>query len=93
MATANMNEVVPPSSVSVRTVRLARGRDGFGLTLSGQSPCLLSSVVEGSPAALASLRVGSRVVSVGDRDVTAATHEQVVQVRYGRHSRSSAPPL
>ena len=68
-------------SGTIRTVQLYRGRGGFGITLSGQAPCVISSVVESSPAFAAAVRVGDSVVTVGDVDVRGAKHEEVVQVR------------
>ena len=35
-------------SYGIRTVELTRGQLGFGFTLSGQGPCILSSIVEQS---------------------------------------------
>lgn len=67
-----------PSSFGVRTVELTRSQAGFGLTLSGQQPCLLSGIVQGSPAARAGLRVGQCVVAVNGRNVVRAGHDEVV---------------
>ena len=60
------------------SVRLRRTPLGFGFTLSGQSPCLLSHVVPGSPAALAGLRPGDAVLTAQGVDVTARAHDRVV---------------
>ena len=37
-------------SYGIRTVELTRGQLGFGFTLSGQGPCILSNIVAESPA-------------------------------------------
>lgn len=65
---------------AVRQVDLARSRSGFGFTLSGQCPCVLSGVVRGSPASRAGLKAGDKVVAVNGIDVTEAEHDQVVDI-------------
>lgn len=45
-------------SYGIRTVELPRGPGGFGFTLSGQGPCILSNIVVGSPADRAGLKPG-----------------------------------
>jgi len=79
----------PPSSSSsssslrqgrVRAVEVARGRSGYGFTLAGQGPCVLSCVLKGSPADHVGLRSGDRVLSVNDADVSEASHEDVVKL-------------
>ena len=47
-------------TVGVKTIEVSRGRFGFGFTLSGQSPCILSSVISGSPAE----RVGLAFIAI-----------------------------
>ncbi|XP_071448992.1 regulator of G-protein signaling loco isoform X2 [Hetaerina americana] len=64
----------------VRTVELRRGRGGFGFTISGQRPCILSCIVAGSPAERAGLRPGDHLVSVNGRGVARAPHDDVVRL-------------
>ncbi|XP_064190618.1 regulator of G-protein signaling 12-like isoform X1 [Anguilla rostrata] len=63
-----------------RSVELARGRGGYGFTLSGQAPCVLSSVLRASPGRRAGLRPGDRVLSVNQTDVSRASHADVVEL-------------
>uniref|UniRef100_A0A3B4BQF2 Regulator of G protein signaling 12b n=1 Tax=Pygocentrus nattereri TaxID=42514 RepID=A0A3B4BQF2_PYGNA len=64
----------------VRGVEVARGRAGYGFTLSGQSPCVLSCVLKGSPADYVGLRAGDQILSVNDINVSKASHEDVVKL-------------
>uniref|UniRef100_A0A4W5PWQ2 PDZ domain-containing protein n=1 Tax=Hucho hucho TaxID=62062 RepID=A0A4W5PWQ2_9TELE len=64
----------------VRRVEVVRGRVGYGFTLSGQGPCLLSGILDGSPADQVGLKQGDRIVSVNGTDVAKASHEAVVQL-------------
>ncbi|XP_078478533.1 LOW QUALITY PROTEIN: regulator of G-protein signaling 12-like [Lampetra planeri] len=75
----------PPSSSSVqqrriRAVEVARGRTGYGFTLTGQSPCVLSCILKGSPADYVGLRSGDHILSVNDINVSKASHEDVVKL-------------
>ncbi|XP_050926777.1 regulator of G-protein signaling 12b isoform X3 [Lates calcarifer] len=75
----------PPSSSSVqqgriRAVEVARGRTGYGFTLTGQSPCVLSCILKGSPADYVGLRSGDYILSVNDINVSKASHEDVVKL-------------
>lgn len=63
-----------------RTVEVARGRSGFGLTVSGQRPCILSCIVAGSPADRAGLRAGDFLVSVNGVPVSKIAHDAVVNL-------------
>jgi hypothetical protein len=63
-----------------RTVELNRGGKGFGFTISGQQPCILSCIVPGSPAELAGLRSGDYLVSVNGHRVGKAPHDDVVRL-------------
>lgn len=67
-------------SGELRGVELIRGRAGYGFTISGQRPCLLSGILEGSPADLVGLRQGDRIMAINGSDVSAASHETVVQL-------------
>ncbi|KAG5286269.1 hypothetical protein AALO_G00012910 [Alosa alosa] len=64
----------------VRGVEVARGRTGYGFTLSGQSPCVLNCVLKGSPADYMGLRAGDQILSVNDINVSKASHEDVVKL-------------
>ncbi|KAG8236671.1 hypothetical protein J437_LFUL014399 [Ladona fulva] len=64
----------------VRTVELRRGRGGFGFTISGQRPCILSCIVPGSPAERAGLRPGDHLISVNCKSVARAPHDDVVRL-------------
>lgn len=64
----------------IRAVEVARGRTGYGFTLSGQSPCILSCILKGSPADYVGLRSGDYILSVNDINVSKASHEDVVKL-------------
>ena len=70
----------PPAGGRVRAVEVARGRAGYGFTLSGQSPCLLSCILKGSPAEYVGLRSGDHILDVNDINVSKASHEDVVKL-------------
>merc|ERR1719402_877390 len=67
-------------SYGIRTVEVLRGRGGFGFTLSGQNPCILSSVIHGSPADTVGLRSGDFVIAVNGRNVSKSPHNDVVRL-------------
>ncbi|XP_053484829.1 regulator of G-protein signaling 12 isoform X1 [Ictalurus furcatus] len=64
----------------VRSVEIERGRAGYGFTVVGQAPCVLSGILKGSPADDAGLKPGDCVLSVNDTDVSTASHETVVEL-------------
>ncbi len=64
----------------LRGVEVIRGRAGYGFTISGQRPCLLSGILEGSPADLVGLKQGDHIMAINGTDVSAASHETVVQL-------------
>ncbi|XP_047221095.1 regulator of G-protein signaling 12b isoform X3 [Girardinichthys multiradiatus] len=64
----------------IQAVEVARGRTGYGFTLTGQSPCVLSCVLKGSPADYVGLRSGDCILSVNDINVSKASHEDVVKL-------------
>ncbi|KAM4595337.1 regulator of G-protein signaling 12b [Fundulus diaphanus] len=75
----------PPLASSVQygriqAVEVARGRTGYGFTLTGQSPCVLSCILKGSPADYVGLRSGDCILSVNDINVSKASHEDVVKL-------------
>lgn len=63
-----------------RAVVISRGCNGFGFTISGQQPCILSCIVSNSPADLAGLRAGDFLISVNGLNVSKLPHEAVVQL-------------
>lgn len=63
-----------------RTVDVRRSVNGFGFTISGQQPCILSCIVPKSPADLAGLRAGDLLRSVNGLNVSKLPHEVVVQL-------------
>lgn len=63
-----------------RSVDVVRGQHGFGFTISGQQPCILSCIVANSPADLAGLRAGDFLISVNGFNVSKLPHEAVVQL-------------
>ncbi|XP_041640864.1 regulator of G-protein signaling 12b isoform X2 [Cheilinus undulatus] len=81
---SGLNQSLPPSSSiqqgRIRAVEVARGRTGYGFTLSGQSPCVLSSILKGSPAEYVGMRSGDCILSVNDINVSKASHEDVVKL-------------
>ncbi|XP_031706681.1 regulator of G-protein signaling 12 [Anarrhichthys ocellatus] len=64
----------------LRGVEVTRGRAGYGFTISGQRPCLLSGILEGSPADLVGLKQGDHIMAINGNDVSTALHETVVQL-------------
>uniref|UniRef100_A0A8C5VS93 Regulator of G-protein signaling 12 n=1 Tax=Microcebus murinus TaxID=30608 RepID=A0A8C5VS93_MICMU len=69
-----------PLPPRVRNVEVARGRAGYGFTLSGQAPCVLSCVMRGSPADFVGLRAGDQIFAVNEINVKKASHEDVVKL-------------
>jgi PDZ domain/Phosphotyrosine interaction domain (PTB/PID) len=63
----------------IQTVLLTRGRSGYGFTISGQKPCRLGGIVQGSAADHAGLQVGDRVMGIDGHDVSNSTHDDVVR--------------
>ncbi|XP_028832122.1 regulator of G-protein signaling 12b isoform X2 [Denticeps clupeoides] len=78
--TAKRRGVNPPPMTRVRAVEVARGRAGYGFTLSGQAPCVLSCILKGSPADYVGLHSGDQILSVNDINVSKASHEDVVKL-------------
>lgn len=64
----------------IRTVEVMRGPNGFGFTISGQQPCILSCIVANSPADQAGLRAGDFLISVNGVSVSKITHDAVVNL-------------
>lgn len=64
----------------VRTVEVNRGKSGFGFTISGQQPCILSCINSGSPAEFAGLRAGDYLIAVCGQNVSKMPHDDVVRL-------------
>ncbi|XP_012928567.1 regulator of G-protein signaling 12 isoform X1 [Heterocephalus glaber] len=69
-----------PAPPCMRSVEVARGRAGYGFTLSGQAPCVLSGVLRGSPADFVGLRAGDQIFAINEINVKRASHEDVVKL-------------
>lgn len=67
-------------SYGKRLVDVCRSLNGFGFTISGQQPCILSCIVPNSPADTAGLRTGDFLISVNGTNVSKLPHEVVVQL-------------
>lgn len=63
-----------------RNVNIIRGLNGFGFTITGQKPCILSCIVLNSPADLAHLRAGQFLIAVNGLNVSKQPHEAVAQL-------------
>ncbi|XP_050397325.1 regulator of G-protein signaling 12 isoform X3 [Patella vulgata] len=64
----------------VKTVQVSRGKSGYGFTISGQHPCVLSCIVNGSPAEQMGLKPGDYVMSVNGENVSRSSHDSVVRM-------------
>ncbi|CAG9863617.1 unnamed protein product [Phyllotreta striolata] len=64
----------------IKTVEVVRGSNGFGFTISGQQPCILSCIVANSPADQAGLRAGDFLISVNGISVSKIAHDAVVSL-------------
>ncbi|XP_038070832.1 uncharacterized protein LOC119739819 isoform X3 [Patiria miniata] len=72
---------LPKTSFSnLKTVEVGRGRNGYGFTMTGQYPCVLSSILPGSPADIAGLKSGDCVMAVDGENVTRVGHEQIIKL-------------
>ena len=67
-------------SYGSRTVDLVRGYSGYGFTISGQQPCILSCIVPGTPAHAAGLRSGEYLLGVNNHCVKDTPHDDVVRL-------------
>lgn len=65
-------------SRNIRNVHLEAIEGKFGFTISGQNPCILSSIVRNSPADLAGLKSGDFLISVNGQSVWQKDHEEIV---------------
>ncbi|XP_047034543.1 regulator of G-protein signaling loco [Helicoverpa zea] len=63
-----------------RRVVVARGAGGFGFTIAGQRPCVVSAVAAGGPAERAGLRAGDALLAVDGASVARAPHASVARM-------------
>ncbi|XP_029447829.1 regulator of G-protein signaling 12 isoform X2 [Rhinatrema bivittatum] len=71
---------IMPNTPRIRSVEVARGRAGYGFTLSGQAPCVLNCVMKGSPADYVGLKAGDQIFAINEINVNKATYEDVVKL-------------
>ncbi|XP_060805842.1 regulator of G-protein signaling loco isoform X1 [Amyelois transitella] len=63
-----------------RRLVVARGAIGFGFTIAGQRPCVVSAVTSGGPADRAGLRAGDALLAVDGANVARAPHASVARL-------------
>lgn len=63
-----------------RRLVVARGAIGFGFTIAGQRPCVVSAVTSGGPAERAGLRAGDALLAVDGASVARAPHASVARL-------------
>ena len=68
---------------------VARGRGGFGFTLSGNAPVFIRAVDPSGPAAKAGLRAGDHILELNGLNVRNSTHSQVVRLLKGSGTHPS----
>ncbi|XP_060535994.1 rhophilin-2 isoform X2 [Cylas formicarius] len=63
-----------------RLIQLHRGRgnDGFGFSVRGDAPVIIAIVESGSLAEFGGVKEGDFIVSIGDKDVKWASHDEAV---------------
>lgn len=64
----------------LKTVEVTRGKTGYGFTISGQHPCVLSCIVNGSPAEAAGLKPGDYLMVVNSENISKACHDDVIRL-------------
>lgn len=63
-----------------RRLIVARGAGGFGFTIAGQRPCVVSAVAAGGPAERAGLRAGDALLTVDGANVARVPHASVARL-------------
>ncbi|XP_071947707.1 regulator of G-protein signaling 12-like [Antedon mediterranea] len=63
-----------------KTVEVGRAPNGYGFTIAGQAPCVLSCILSGSPSEQADLKPGDRILAINGKNVSRMSHEQVVKL-------------
>ena len=64
----------------IKTVEVTRGKSGYGFTISGQNPCILSCIVSGSPADRCGLKTGDYLMAVNGLNISKSPHDDVVRL-------------
>ena len=64
----------------IKTVEVTRGKSGYGFTISGQNPCILSCIVSGSPADRCGLKTGDYMMAVNGLNISKSPHDDVVKL-------------
>lgn len=81
-STCTCNATVGQDFIAImpkREIRIIRGREGYGFTVYGEAPCVVSWISDSSYAKDAGLKVGDSIVSINREDILTAGHEYVVQ--------------
>lgn len=68
------------SRAAERRVVVVRGAGGFGFTIAGQRPCVVSAVAANGPAERAGLRAGDALLAVDGASVARAPHASVARL-------------
>ncbi|XP_034836136.1 regulator of G-protein signaling loco [Maniola hyperantus] len=68
------------SRTAERRVVVVRGAGGFGFTIAGQRPCVVSAVAANGPAERAGLRAGDALLAVDGASVARAPHASVARL-------------
>ncbi|CAG4985549.1 unnamed protein product [Colias eurytheme] len=63
-----------------KRVVVARGAGGFGFTIAGQRPCVVSAVATSGPAERAGLRTGDALIAVDGTSVARSPHASVARM-------------
>ncbi|XP_069590651.1 delphilin isoform X5 [Ranitomeya imitator] len=66
-----------------RTIRVCKGSSSFGFTLRGNAPVWIESILPGSPAEVAGLQPGDRILFLNGLDMRNCCHEKVVCMLQG----------
>ena len=64
----------------IKTVEVSRGKSGYGFTISGQNPCILSCIVSDSPADRCGLKTGDYLMAVNGLNISKSPHDDVVRL-------------
>lgn len=72
--------IVQQAGSNAWRVLVSRGSQGFGFTIAGQAPCVVSHVATGGPADRAGLRAGLALLAVDGATISRAPHEVVARL-------------
>ena len=70
--------IIHSAALGTRVYELFRGDCGYGFTLSGECPSVITSIVPDTPAEKTGLRPGLLILEVDGTDVSRSGHEDVV---------------